>query len=419
MLRVTLALLLVPGVAAADPTQLGAFFGPRIFSGSSTLGYIDDAPAHPMLHNSIELGGRVSKQFLFPWLYPEIELAFAPTGTSAFVVNGSNVNAVSVFWFEPRFQLRFELARKRPIEPFLVVGGGTPIALSSARMTINSGIIGDGYAGAGARMDTHKGFAIRVDARLAVLPGVDPSTGDNKLAFEGDIAFGLELTVGGKHEPKVEESTSSGPAPDRDGDGIPDSVDKCPDRPEDMDGFEDDDGCPDIDNDGDGVLDIADKCPTQPETMNGYEDDDGCPDTVPADVDGLRGTIEGLLYADGETAVHDSAKRSLANIAKVMEAHPSVKIVLIGHTDDREAKAFATPPAPGQPAPDLESLNTDLARARAEAVRQALVALGVPQGRIVVDGTGAEDPVSDNNTSKGRLANRRVELKLFVAHPGS
>jgi OOP family OmpA-OmpF porin len=417
MFRPTLALLLlVPAAAAADPTDLGAFFGPRIFSGNSTLGYRDSDPAHPMLNNSIELGLRVGRQFGLPWLHPELELGFVPTHTSSLVVNGAMVDSVNVYWLEPRINLRIDLMPKRVVEPFLVVGGGSPIALSTATKTINSGIIGDGYAGAGARIDTHKGFVLRFDARLAVLPGVDPMTGNNKLAFEGDITFGLELTVGGKKPPKVEEPTPTAPAPDRDGDGIPDSIDQCPDRAEDFDGFEDNDGCPDIDNDHDQVLDIADKCPTEPETINGYEDDDGCPDTIPADVEGLRGTIEGLLYADGETAVHDSAKRSLDHIVKVMTAHPSVKIVLIGHTDDREAKAFATPPAKGQPAPDLASLNTDLARARAEAVRQALVALGVPQGHIVVDGVGAEEPVADNNSTKGRLANRRVELKLFVAH---
>ena len=42
---------------------------------------------------------------------------------------------------------------------------------------------------------------------------------------------------------------------DRDGDGIKDDVDKCPDEPEDFDGFEDEDGCPDPDNDRDGILD--------------------------------------------------------------------------------------------------------------------------------------------------------------------
>ena len=70
------------------------------------------------------------------------------------------------------------------------------------------------------------------------------------------------------------------PAPigDRDGDGLPDNVDKCPDEPEDRDGFQDEDGCPDDDNDGDGFPDAADRCPNDPETVNGFEDDDGCPD---------------------------------------------------------------------------------------------------------------------------------------------
>jgi outer membrane protein OmpA-like peptidoglycan-associated protein len=96
-----------------------------------------------------------------------------------------------------------------------------------------------------------------------------------------------------------------------------------------------------------------------------------------------------------------------------MTAHPGIKVVLIGHTDDREAKAFATP-QPGQPPPDIESIATQLAHGRAEAVRQALVATGIPASRIVVDGVGAEDPVADNSTAKGRLANRRVEIKLMV-----
>ena len=73
---------------------------------------------------------------------------------------------------------------------------------------------------------------------------------------------------------------------DRDGDGIKDDVDKCPDEPEDFDGFEDEDGCPDPDNDRDGIPDVDDKCPNEPETKNGYQDEDGCPDTVALDRDG-------------------------------------------------------------------------------------------------------------------------------------
>src|SRR5450432_3372842 len=66
--------------------------------------------------------------------------------------------------------------------------------------------------------------------------------------------------------------------PDRDGDGIVDDLDKCPDDPEDFDGFQDEDGCPDPDNDGDGILDVDDLCPNDPEDKDGFEDADGCPD---------------------------------------------------------------------------------------------------------------------------------------------
>ena len=63
---------------------------------------------------------------------------------------------------------------------------------------------------------------------------------------------------------------------DRDGDGVIDDLDKCPDEPEDRDGFEDDDGCPDPDNDQDGILDVQDKCPNDPGPPP-----DGCPRRKP------------------------------------------------------------------------------------------------------------------------------------------
>ena len=79
-------------------------------------------------------------------------------------------------------------------------------------------------------------------------------------------------------------------AGDRDGDGLKDDVDKCPDDPEDFDNFEDEDGCPDLDNDQDGIPDTMDKCPNEP----GPRENDGCPyhkvrdrdgDGIPDDID--------------------------------------------------------------------------------------------------------------------------------------
>ncbi len=69
---------------------------------------------------------------------------------------------------------------------------------------------------------------------------------------------------------------------DNDGDGIYDGQDHCDNDAEDMDGFMDADGCPDPDNDRDGILDSEDQCPNQAETANGYKDEDGCPDEKPS-----------------------------------------------------------------------------------------------------------------------------------------
>jgi outer membrane protein OmpA-like peptidoglycan-associated protein len=407
---------LMPAIAAADEAdddyvQLGGFFGPRVFSNSALLGYNYDQPGHPDLVSSVGIGLRVGKPFFLPYFVPEAELIVVPTKTTTVM----NVNT-NVVWLEPRVHVRVDILPQRRLNPFVLVGGGSPISLSSARRTFNSGVVGEGYVGSGFRFDTYKGFIVRFDARLSAVPSAeDLGQLGGRVNIEADVNFGIELSPGKPRRAPVtdERLAVAGPPADTDGDGIPDDVDQCPDRAEDFDNFEDSDGCPDIDNDGDGVLDIADQCDGELETINGYEDDDGCPDSVPPDVQELRGSIEGLLYAEGETAVRDSARKYLAKIAKVMIAHPSIRIVLVGHTDDREAKAFVTA-VEGQPAPDVDAIAGDLARARAEAVRQAIVAAGIPAGRIVVDGVGAEEPLTDNSTAKGRLANRRVEIKLFV-----
>ena len=97
--------------------------------------------------------------------------------------------------------------------------------------------------------------------------------------------------------------TDSGPL-DTDDDGLYDPADRCPELPEDRDGFEDDDGCPDPDNDGDAILDADDRCPMEPEDVDTYQDDDGCPDPD-NDGDGVRDSDDkcplqaGVPEADG------------------------------------------------------------------------------------------------------------------------
>ena len=95
---------------------------------------------------------------------------------------------------------------------------------------------------------------------------------------------------------------------DNDEDTIGDFDDECPDEAEDIDGFEDEDGCPEGDNDGDAVPDESDQCPGEAEDIDGFNDEDGCPDpdndgdTVPDATDTCADSLEdvdGFQDTDG------------------------------------------------------------------------------------------------------------------------
>ncbi|MCC6996436.1 MAG: OmpA family protein [Deltaproteobacteria bacterium] len=81
------------------------------------------------------------------------------------------------------------------------------------------------------------------------------------------------------------EDSDGCPDLDNDNDGIADAIDKCPDQREDKDGFQDEDGCVDPDDDGDGIADIKDACPKAKEDGLAPSKNDGCPNTE-SDADG-------------------------------------------------------------------------------------------------------------------------------------
>jgi len=112
-------------------------------------------------------------------------------------------------------------------------------------------------------------FEIDVAGKVFIIPGLSANLG---------IGNGIVGGVGAP-QPRVYLGFVYAPSnADEDHDGVPDDRDQCLGKPEDHDGFKDEDGCPDPDNDGDGILDHDDKCPNEPEDFDQFEDDDGCPD---------------------------------------------------------------------------------------------------------------------------------------------
>ncbi|HPF70479.1 MAG TPA: OmpA family protein, partial [Candidatus Krumholzibacteria bacterium] len=229
------------------------------------------------------------------------------------------------------------------------------------------------------------------------------------------------------------------PELDNDGDGIADVRDGCPNDAEDHDGFEDLDGCPDPDNDGDGIIDAQDRCPNEAEDLDGFADDDGCPDPdndgdgVLDAADRCPDTPAGTLV-DGDGCPVVAAPAPSPAVAPV----PAIAMPVAGQTIALENVAFESGSARLTPAsvvtidavaqamkdhPDMAveirghtdavgaaEVNLDLSQRRATAVRDALIQRGIAPARVTAVGYGEDFPVADNGTPEGRAANRRVEL---------
>jgi outer membrane protein OmpA-like peptidoglycan-associated protein len=293
-------------------------------------------------------------------------------------------------------------------------------------------------------------------ARAEVSQGASPRAGEHLRDAESAANRALDLSkncAGSAKELLVVKLDS-----DRDGDGIPDSVDRCPDQPEDFDGFQDDDGCPDLDNDNDGVPDVndrcpntpgpasnagcpvldrdgdgipddIDKCPDDPEDFDGFEDEDGCPE-LDNDRDGVPDAIDRCPNSPGPAenfgcpadykrvvirqdrieikqqirfktaSARIAGKESFETLREVAQAvrdNAQIKRLRVeGHTDSV----------------GRDATNLKLSQARANSVMLELIKYGVDSSRLEAVGHGKSRPIASNTTASGRAKNRRTEFNI-------
>jgi outer membrane protein OmpA-like peptidoglycan-associated protein len=186
---------------------------------------------------------------------------------------------------------------------------------------------------------------------------------------------------------------------DNDKDGIPDKLDLCPNDPEDKDGFEDEDGCPDPDNDHDRILDVNDKCPNEPETYNGFEDEDGCPDKGLVIVQrGKLEILDKIYFETDKDVIKEQSFPLLDAIAATIKGHPEIALIEIqGHADERGD----------------DEHNLDLTDRRAHSVMRALEDRGVELGRLKARGYGETKPICTQHNEECWSKNRRVEFIIL------
>jgi outer membrane protein OmpA-like peptidoglycan-associated protein len=178
------------------------------------------------------------------------------------------------------------------------------------------------------------------------------------------------------------------PIPDTDGDGINDEEDKCPT----VAGVARYQGCPVPDTDGDGINDEEDKCPTRAGTAANQ----GCPEIAKEVIEKVNMAAKNVFFATGSYKLLAKSFKSLTEVADIMKADESLMIDIDGHTDDV----------------GTNESNQLLSENRAKAVRDYLVSKGVAESRMKSTGYGEEKPVADNKTVAGRAKNRRTEMTV-------
>ncbi len=102
----------------------------------------------------------------------------------------------------------------------------------------------------------------------------------------------------------------------------------------------------------------------------------------------------GIQFDVGRATIRPTSMGTLNMIKEVMIDNPELRFEIGGHTD-----------ADGDAASNLK-----LSQDRADAVRQALIDLGIDGSRLTTKGYGLTKPISDNNSPEGKSSNRRVEF---------
>lgn len=112
---------------------------------------------------------------------------------------------------------------------------------------------------------------------------------------------------------------------------------------------------------------------------------------------GKKVVLNNIFFETGKSVLTPGSYTELDHLLIIMKENSQMKIEVSGHTDKTGS----------------EALNFRLSEARAKAVVEYLVKMGIDRSRMEFKGYGPLQPVGDNNTAAGRAKNRRVEFKIL------
>jgi OOP family OmpA-OmpF porin len=301
--------------------------------------------------------------------------------------NKSLGNGEKQLLLEADYSIRANLVKPTALfKPYVQVGAGVSVYNNYYGLFIP--------VGAGCQVNVTKDVFILVNAQYRL-----PVTTTQHRHFYHSIALAGVINRKKISKTKVfvpSKSPSTVPAitrpVDSDGDGLIDSIDRCPQ----VVGVLRYHGCPVPDTDKDGINDDNDKCPD----VAGNAASNGCPELKQKIKQELKTRIniaaQHIFFETNSYKLLSKSYPALDEVAQILKDNPELQLLIEGHTDNKGT--------PGN--------NQVLSENRASSVLNYLVKSGISLKRLQAAGYGQQQPIADNGTSEGRATNRRVEFKL-------
>ena len=279
----------------------------------------------------------------------------------------------------------------------------SPVSYSAnGQLNWGAGVrIGPLFVGSGSVLSSMLKQRIQAaDAHIGLtIPIFRPASSKDKKPILADTVYRDKKLIDDRDGDGVVDSKdqcpdSAGPiplygCPDDDGDGVPNNKDKCPG----VKGSVNFQGCPAPDTDGDSVNDDDDRCPL----VKGLKSNYGCPPIKPGLVASMHRASNRVFFVRAKAVIEPVSLTELDRVVEILQSDSTLRLRIEGYTDSE--------------GPDARELA--LSNRRARSVYRYLVKKGIAPARMDYIGYGKAKPLDTNETPEGMARNRRVEMVLM------
>jgi len=379
--------LTATGYNTADFSKLSGESFNEYFNRLQSTGMITSKGLAPLSKVSLPTALHLNLDYeIYKRIYINGDVLFNMESTS----NPMSPNYVTTFTVTPRLEKKW-------------VSVYSPVSYNAnGQLNWGAGVrIGPFFAGSGSVLSSLMKQRLQTaDAHMGLtIPIFQHASSKDKKPTIADTVYRDKKLVDDRDGDGVVDSKdqcpdSAGPiplfgCPDDDGDGVPNNKDKCPG----VKGSPNFQGCPAPDTDGDSVNDDDDRCPL----VKGVKSNFGCPPIKAEYISKVNRAADRVFFIRAKANIEPVSFNELDRVVEVLQSDTTLRLRIEGYTDSE--------------GPDARELA--LSTRRAHSVYKYLVKKGIAPERMDYIGYGKAKPLAGNDTPEGMAQNRRVEMILM------